>query len=226
MELKKGSLKPGIVLEVYGDGKIKATVPGLFDIDSDLNPPIMPFNELIGPHRGSFSLPNVGDIVWVLSMTDNPMQLYWFRKCDNESLDEIISNADGGFNETVEVLSNFESGTGYASIYFTDGSGWVIKNDDSKIQIKPDGSIEMGLDWPHRQIIINEDSIQLGGNSHYACYGDEVSTILEKLCGIFEIASKASKSNPYTMHLAPIFDMADEIKEYIAGIQSPHVKLE
>ena len=83
MKLANGELRPGVVLEVLSvDGIIKASVPGLFSSrDQELLPPIYPFG--VGASN-TFSTPNIGDEVWVLSFTDNLQQLYWFRK-DNFS---------------------------------------------------------------------------------------------------------------------------------------------
>ena len=74
-----GELRPGTILEVLTDeGVIKASVPGLFSAqDQEVLPPIYPF--CVGGSN-TFSTPNVGDEVWVLSFTDNLQQLYWFRK--------------------------------------------------------------------------------------------------------------------------------------------------
>ena len=62
MKLATGILRPGIILEVLDNWKIKVSAPGLFSSeDKDLIPPIMPFWELIGSHSNSFSTPVKGD---------------------------------------------------------------------------------------------------------------------------------------------------------------------
>lgn len=227
MKLLDGILRPGVVLEVLGNGKIKATAPGLFTFeDKDNNPPIMPFWELIGGPCNSFSTPSIGDEVWILNVVNNPLQLYWFRK------DQHIDNNKEIFEETgtsnVEILCNRESGMGYASIYFSDGTGWVIKNDDSRFQIFPDGHIEFGMNWPHRTININTDAIHLGSgdDEHPACYGDETANILLKICGMLRALQIAAQSTPYTMSLVPVLSMVESIQNDIPKIKSSHVKID
>lgn len=225
MRLLNGTLRPGTILEVMENGKIKASVPGLFhEEDKDACPPIMPFWELIGSHANMFSTPIKGDEVWVLNMADNPYQLYWFRK-DNQSEinQEILEETKG---ENVEILCNRESGIGYATLYFSDGTGWVLRNDDSKLQIFPDGHIELGMDWPHRTISIDAGAISLGDGAHPACYGDETADILLELCGLLEAAAKVAKTSPYTMAMGELLEKAGQIKNNIPGIKSTHVKID
>lgn len=224
MRLLNGILRPGAILEVLEDGKIKASAPGLFSKeDKDLNPPIMPFFELIGTHPNSFSTPKIGDEIWVLNLTDNPLQLYWFRKDDHIVNNKEIFEETGQAN--VEILCNIESNIGYASIYFSDGTGWVIKNDDSKLQIFPDGSIELGMNFPYRKISINTNGINLGGDIHSACYGDKTSEVLSDIYGILEQLCTAAKSSPYTSALVPPLAMASIQKNKIVWVESPHVKM-
>ena len=102
MKLVNGILRPGEVLEVLENGKIKASAPGLFsEEDKDLIPPVMPFWELIGSHANTFSTPTEGDEVWILNLTDNPLQLYWFRK------DNLI--IFGSRNHVVFVCTTYDA---------------------------------------------------------------------------------------------------------------------
>lgn len=225
MELAKGTVRPGTVLSVLENGKIRASAPGLFSKqDEELNPPIMPFFELMGGHANSFSTPTVGDEVWILNISDNPLQLYWFRK-DDHIEDNAGIFAEGG-TKNVEILCNRKSGLGYATLYFSDGSGWMLRNDDSKIQIHPDGHIELGMDWPHRSISIEPSAIKLGDGAHPACYGDETAKILLKICGLLRAMGKIAKASPYTAHLSLLGKLAENIQEDIPGIKSSHVKID
>jgi hypothetical protein len=225
MKLVNGILRPGKVVEVLEHGKIKAGAPGLFTTwDHELSPPIMPFWELIGGHANAFSTPLKGDEVWILNMTDNPLQLYWFRKDDHIDANKEIFEEGG--TENVEILCNRESGVGYATLYFSDGSGWMLRNDDSRLQIFPDGHIELGMNWPHRTIKIDSEAIFLGDGAHPACYGDETADILLEICGLLQALGKVAKTSPYTMALGPLFDKAKKIQENIPGIKSTHVKID
>jgi hypothetical protein len=227
MKLINGTLRPGQVLEVLENGKIKASAPGLFSSQDQNNlPPIMPFFELSSSHANSFSTPQVGDEVWVLNMSDNPLQLYWFRKDDHITNNSKIFEEGG--SENVEIICNRESGMSWATLYFSDGSGWVLRNDDSKLQIYPDGHIELGMNWPNRTINIDSKAIHLGNSEkeHPACYGDETAEVLLKLCGVLEAVGMMAKVNPYTMHLSQPLSSVSKIKNDISGIISSHVKID
>lgn len=227
MKLINAILRPATIVEVVegGNGKIKVDAPGLFlEEEKDLNPPIMPFWELIGGHANTFSTPIVGDEVWILNLTDNPLQLYWFRKDNHIEANAGIFSEAGTAN--VEILCNREAGTGYASLFFADGTGWMLRNDDSRLQIFPDGHIELGMNYPHRTIKINSEAIMLGDGAHPACYGDEVAKILMKICGLLQLLGTAAGSTPYTMALKPIFELGAKIQEDIPGIKSTHVKID
>lgn len=225
MRLINAIMRPGEVLEVLDNGQIKASAPGLFmEEDKDLNPPVFPFWELVGSHCNVFSTPKVGDEIWVLNLSDNPLQLYWFRK-DNHIEHNAHIFEEGG-TENVEILCNMESGVGYATLYFSDGSGWMLRNDDSRLQIFPDGHIELGMNWPHRTVTIDTEAIKLGDGTHPACYGDETASILLKICGLLQALGKASQISPYTAALAPLFNQAKSIQEDIPGIKSLHVKID
>ena len=129
MKLSKGTIRPGTVLEVLEDGCIKATAPGLFSVadDPSMMPPIMPW--FIGHNSNAFSKPKQYDDVWILNFADNPRQLYWFRKdtlFDNNEL--VIPDSENKVvdEENVEIICNKDIGGDWATIYFSDGSGWVI----------------------------------------------------------------------------------------------------
>ncbi len=225
MKLMNGILRPGEVLEVLENGKIKAAAPGLFaEEDKDLIPPIMPFWEIMGGHANTFSTPIQGDEVWILNLTDNPLQLYWFRKDEHVVNNKDIFTEAGTAN--VEILCNRASGVGYASLFFADGTGWILRNDDSRLQIFPDGHIELGMATPHRTITIDQDAIKLGDGAHPACYGDATAKVLMKICSLFQVLSTAAGSNPYTMALAPVFKMGEQIQEDIPDIKSTHILID
>lgn len=225
MKLANGILRPGYVLEVLENGMIKASAPGLFtEEDKDLNPPIRPFWEFIGGFSNCFSLPIEGEEVWILNFLDNPLQLYWFRKDPQIINNQEIFKEVGSQN--VEIICSRESGIGYATLYFSDGTGWVLRNDDSILQIFPDGHIELGMNWPHRKITIDAEGIKLGDGEHSACFGDETAKILLKLCGLLQALGKAANTSPYTMALAPLFNQAKSIQEDIPGIKSTHIKID
>ena len=221
MKLINGELRPGTILEVLStDGVIKASVPGLFSAqDVDLLPPIYPF--CMGGSN-TYSTPTKGDEVWVLFFTDNLQQLFWFRKDNfgknNGSLagKTFSGNKDGiQAEKNVEVLSNRESGTGIATIYFSDGSGWIIQNQKVVIQLDNKGRILLTNNRPHGTIEINRDGISLGtkgGSAHPACHGDSVADLFEKIIACLSNLAQVAKGNPYTSALGTVLET--EIKKF------------
>lgn len=225
MKLSHATMRPGQVLQVLEDGSIKAFAAGLFsrqDAVDDL-PPILPF--FFGSHANSYSSPLEYDEVWILNFSDNPQQLYWIRKDKMpENNKEIMGE------QNVEIICNRETGSTWAVIYFSDDSGWIIRRDETTVQLRPDGSILLKTPFDHRTVDICEDSISLGseGKSQSpAVYGDILTQLLEKVQLSFELIRQAASKSPYTTPIAvALTQTPDQIKELIPKITSPHVTLD
>lgn len=193
MKLSNATIRPGKILSVLPNGNIKATAPGLFSMTDDLEklPPIMPFNS-----SGVFSQPKKLDEVWIMNFTDNPQQLYWFKK-GNVMNNKNIPNTE----QNVEVLCNREVKGEWCTIYFSDGSGWVIGKGSSIINITSEGDIVLSTGAPNRIIDINKNSISLGSyneSAHPAAFGDCVEDVFEALCLLLSGVALKAMANPYT----------------------------
>lgn len=225
MKLTNAIIRPGVIIQVLEDGKIKAKVPGLFmEEDKESNPPILPFCELYGFHANNFSTPVVNEPVWVINVTDNPRELYWFRK-DNHIENNKAIFEEGG-KENVEIICNRQGANGWATMYFSDGSGWIIRNNESVVHILDNGDIDINTNKDHRKITIDSEAIKLGNGEHPGALADFVQTRLEEICDLLLTAAKAANSYPETMTLSPIFNRAQLIKEKIPEILSQHIKLD
>jgi hypothetical protein len=227
MILSKGHIRPGRVLEVVDEkGVVKATVCGLFsDQDEPENlPPIYQF-PLGGANN--FSSPKKDDEIWVLFFDDNPLELFYIRK-DNfpENLQDIL----GTEYKECEVLASRELSSGMVQIYFTDGEGWIIRNLDSVINMRKDGSIFLDTGSAHRKIDICDDSISLGsegGSAHPAAYGDKVVSSLNIINNMLNAISSAAKTVPYTIGIATAIDaLRPMFEQSIEEIESTHVTLD
>lgn len=224
MKLCNAILRPGKILEVIdNNGTIKVSAPGLFSHEDDpkLLPPVTPF---LTSHTNEFSKPIVDDEVWVINFLDNTQQLYWFRK-DNfvENNKKILEE------ENVEVLCNREGSMGWATIYFSDDSGWMIRNDKSFVQINKDGEIQLNYPQSHRCIDINSDNISLGSkgsSAHPATFADKTEELLWKIYMTFEAIKNASQPNPYTAAIAAAISMVGDWSGDIEKIKSQHVTLD
>lgn len=189
-------MRPGRVIEVLGSGHVKVSAPGLFsEEDIDVLPPVMPF---FGLHANTYSELKEQDEVWVLNFEDNPQQLFWFRKDDRTE-----HNSDLESETNVEILCNREAGTGYATIYFSDGTGWMFRNGESFINIKEDGSILVSAN-DDIKLHVTSSGISLGsenGSSHPGCYGDKTQEAIQTIASCLSAIAQAAGCNPYT---API----------------------
>ena len=226
MKLSKGTIRPGTVLTVLDDGIIKASAPGLFSFvdDPELLPPIMPW--FIGHNTNAFSKLKQYDEVWIMNFSDNPRQLYWFRK------DNISENTNIAINteENVEIVCNRDLGGDWATIYFSDGSGWVISKGESVMQIKADGSILLNTGLPNRCIDINGKNISIGSegsSAHPAAYGDETESLLMSLCLLLQDVAIKSLANPYTMAIGTtIMAKLPGVTNKVSNISSQHVTID
>ena len=217
------TLRPGRVIEVLNSGNVKVSAPGLFsEEDKDMLPPVMPF---FGLHANSYSEPKIQDEVWVLNVEDNPLQLFWFRKDDRTEHNQDIES-----EENVEILVNREAGTGYATIYFSDGTGWMFRNGDSFINIMSDGTILLDPGMDNRKIHCCGNSISLGsegGSTHKAGYGDETRVALDMIQSALAAIKMAAACNPYTASISSALgSMPENLKTQITKTVSPHVTLD
>lgn len=226
MKLSKGTIRPGTVLQILENGCIKASAPGLlsFADEPDKMPPIMPW--FIGQNSNAFSKLKQYDEVWIMNFSDNPRQLYWFRK------DKLEDNAENipVNEENVEILCNREVGGEWCSIYFTDGSGWVISKGESIIKIRPDGTIIMNTGLPNRCIDINGENISIGSegsSAHPAAYGDTTEEVLRDLCKLLNGIALKAMSNAYTMQIGfELFFKLPAITKKLSNISSQHVTID
>ena len=205
-----------------GQGKIKVEAPGLFaGAEKDNCPPVYPF---FGQHANSYSSVEEGDEVWLLSCTDNKRQLHWIRKDDHEKAD--VGLMDG---KNVEILMNRESGVGWATLMFEDGMGWIIRNNNSIINVTTDG-VMLDAGAPHRVIDINSGCISLGtaGKSKYkAALGDEVQKAFESTYALLKALRAAANMSAYTKHLVPAIDsQLSSLDQRIPKIISDNVTLD
>ena len=223
MNLFSAVLRPGKVREVVDNiGTIKVYAPGLFYEQEELDklPPVYP---LLQFHSNQFSSPNVGDEIWVLN-TNNTQQLYWFRKDNFENNDEVFNG-----EKNLEVLCSRPKGSSWATIYFSDNSGWIIKNDQSLIQLDKDGNILLETPFLHRCIDINSNNISIGSkgkSEHPAAYADKIEELLQKIYNTFNLLSTTAASSPYTIHLKSAIDSIGDWSKDISEIKSDNVTID
>jgi hypothetical protein len=231
MKLIHATIRPGKVLEVVEDGKgaIKASAPGLFtDADgTEVLPPIYPWP--FGHHANAYSCPKVDEEVWIISFTDNPLQLHWSRKDDFPENLKDFPLADEAQNLEVVVNREFEDSK-WAILYFDNDDGWMMKKDeDGLINIRQDGSILLKTKHDKRIIDICEDSIALGTEGKAqdsAMLWTKWKEWHDELCKQLETLANAAAAQPYTANLAtPIKALKAAIESKTEPIESKHVSI-
>lgn len=219
MRLADCIMRPGRVMRADDDGTIRASAPGLFsDVDNPDNmPPIYP---MLGVCTGCFSKPSEGDEVWIINNLSNPYQLMWFRKQKCEDIDEKMMSEKG-----LNVICYKNDDSGWASIYFADGKGWIINNNDNIINIDKDGNIIMTGNGS--SISLRSNGVNLGSDgqsSHPVAFGDDVAQSFNDIISIMEGMSKIMGSNQITAPLAvPIETQLPILKNRVSQMLSKKV---
>jgi hypothetical protein len=226
MNLYNGTIRPGTVLQVFENGNIKASAPGLLSFVDDPSkmPDIMPW--FIGNNSNAFSKLKQYDEVWIMNFEDNPRQLFWFRK---DYIEDNLENLPMK-EENIEILCNREVGGEWCSIYFSDGSGWVISKGESQVRIRPDGSILLTADLPNRCIDINGSNISIGSegrSAHPAAYADETEDVLNEICKLLNDVGMTALKNQYTIGVGNVLiGRLPGIVNKISNISSQHVTID
>lgn len=227
MKLLNAQITPGVVKEIVDDfGAIKASVCGVFtENDSpDMLPPIYPFFTIL---HGTFSRPTIGEKIWVISTTDNPTQLLYFKQPElTEEIKNVIKETG---SDQCEILSNYDGKNGWAQIFFSDGTGWMIRNDKVYINLTDDKMI-LSTGAKHRTISIMDEGISLGTENESkekAVLGDSLTKLLDKLKLNIDCLAKAASDFPYTACLTPaLTQMSQDLSIDIKSILSEHVTLD
>lgn len=226
MKLMAGTLRPGTVLKVEDGGVIKASAPGLFSAEDDVEllPPIYP--SFIG-NSNQYSQPEEYDEVWILQFSDNPLELHWIKKDAQD-----VNNEELGLGEEtdVEILCNRKSGMGIAAVYFSNGTGWVMTKDNSKIQINHDGDIILSTGLPHGTLAVTGSGISLGteGKSKYsAVLGEPLVDCLNEFLSALAKIGKTASANPYTAPIgALLLSLPAQLAQSVNSVLSSNVTLD
>lgn len=151
-------------------GRLKVQHPGLFG--KDTSDWCYPSGMFAGKDKCLFSLPSVGDIVWLSFKNGNLQYPVWGYGL--WAKDELPS-------EATEDYTNID-------IWKTK-SGLILQFDNTKETIKlihPNGL----------EIEVNKDKIQLGGTSHKAVFGDILQPELNKLKTNQDLILNAIQNSP------------------------------
>ena len=187
-------------------------------------PPIYPFFTIL---HGTFSRPTVGEKIWVISTTDNPTQLLYFKQPElTEDIKNVIKETG---SDQCEILSNYDGKNGWAQIFFSDGTGWMIRDDKVYINLTNDKMI-LSTGTKHRTISITDEGISLGTENESkekAVLGDSLTKLLDKLKLNIDCLAKAASASPNTVGLThALTKMSQDLSTDIKSILSEHVTLD
>lgn len=219
MKFKDVEMLPGVIIDVEDPkklGRVKATVPGLFDtstMDQEGLPWIYP---LIMPGYQYFSKMMTGVKIWVLKQENNYKEFWYFPMFElNQNTRDIIVDYD-----YPEILVSRNIGDASVLIYYTDKDGIMLKlGEETIINIKSDTSI--ALKAGNAQIDLKEGNVYIGnGNAEeHGVLGDSLKTALSNLSSNLLNVAGAAAGSPYTMALkAPLEKAANDLSSDVEKI--------
>lgn len=211
MELARGDLRPGKVLQVVDNiGTIKVSAPGMFtdQDDVDLLPPVFP---LFTIGSNTFSSPNVGDSIWLLSFRGNAQELFYFRMVDHKDYMKNIGNINN--NSDIECVVRKQTDNGWGELYLDTGEGWIIANGDCKAVIDNSGNVNL-----------IGNSVRLGSSSasNPVCKYEETEALLKMITNVLgTLAAGVAETAPSQASGATT--MINMIKAQIPKIKSSKI---
>ena len=224
MKLIDYKLYPGVVLDVNDPqkvGKVKCMIPGMFDVltDSRAFPWIYPFN-MFGYQ--TFDKMRPGTHVWVLQNTINTSELWYIPMVDYIDITKEL--IDEHFDNDLQILLSRKTLEGSAQIYYNDKEGIVLKVNDTRLQISPDGKIIVG-DGNHMLNLLG-DSASLGSASEGlqpAVKGDDLVNTHSNASSALQKLSDACTGSETAALKMPLQELADIFKD-TEKILAKHVK--
>lgn len=208
MKFKDVELLPGVVIDCKDPkmiGRVKVTVPGLFDstqMDKEGIPWVYPISM---PGYQRFSKLQNGSKVWVFKQEGNYREFWYMPMFQlHEGTRNIVSEY-----EEPDVLLARSAGENSVYIYYTDKQGIMLKlGPDSSINIKPNGDILSKSG--EGQVLISGGKVYIGKESpnEPAVLGNQLYDLLSQLASDLQTLSSKAGSSPYTSTLVEPFATA------------------
>lgn len=195
MRLENCELRPGVVVDVCDSyGVIKASCAGYFseEDDPDLLPPVYPFFQA---SASSFNQPQINDLIWVMTNSENPQELFYMFRSN------LKSETDGALERAPKdstILVCRDAGFSKAKMSYDTEDGWIIQNDSADITIDEDGDIIL-TGSSGNSVTIDSEGVHLAGiNGEAAVLGDTLQAALRKLSAALHDTALVMRNNPYT----------------------------
>lgn len=191
MKFKDTELLPGVIIEAEDPkklGRVKATVPGLFDGET-MNIEGMPWiYPLMMNSYQHFSKMLKGSKIWVFKQDKNYKEFWYIPMFElNQNTRDIVADYD-----YPEILISRDVGDASVLAYYTDDNGIMLQiGNDNFINIKPDTSIT--LHSGTAQIDLKDGKVYIGdGNAEeVAVLGNTLQNVLSTLATDLKNCSNA-----------------------------------
>ena len=226
MEFGDMFAKIGTVKQVLDGGAIKARVEGTFD-DEDLTklPPIK-YSPFAGDN--GFSVPSIGERVWVIGSHSDPLMLFW-QPINETSFSQNMHQESEKHKEMLLkegcsiLIKKPMAGGLYESVYYIDDAGCHIQDGNTSLVV----SNKDGVTIKAPKIVIGDENsvISIGTGKKQLAYASIVDEKLTKLGAMITKLSKliemSAKPNPYTSAIgAAMSAMESDIASLKADIES------
>ena len=210
MELDKVEMIPGVITDVDDPeklGRVKCAAVGLFDertMDKDVLPWVMPMN--MGKYQ-MFSAPEVGRKVWIVDNKDNENEFWYIPMFDYIDITENLVKEK--YDNDLDILVSRKTSSGAAQFYYTSTDGFVIKYDNWKIALSPEGNISIhGQDG---DIELKGGHLSIGRSAESGAYepavkGEQLKKVFKSLANGFNQLLEAAQDGNDNPKLMPAID--------------------
>lgn len=221
MLFKNVNIEPGVIIDTNDPEhlqRVKCTIAGIYDpstMDKEVIPWIRPW--MMNKHQ-NFTMPMVGNKVWVVINNDNYNECYYLFMHEYDQ--QTKAWVDAKYGKDAELILSRINGDSTSQISYDTDDGIVSHIGEFKSQITPTGNIinhGNGGD-----VDIRDGNVYCGSNDseyEYAVLGETLVQLFQDLGSALSEASNcvagaymASSMKPILAKAAKICSEADKIK--------------
>ena len=226
MEFGNLFAKIGTVKQVLDGGIIKARVEGTFDDEDHTKLPPIRFSPFAGDN--GFSVPSVGERVWVIGDHNDPLALFW-QPINETSFSQNMHQESEKHKELLlkegcsVLIRKPMAGGLYDATYYIDGDGCHIQDGDTSVIV----SNKNGVTIKANKITIGDENsiVSMGSGKNQLAHANIVDEKITKLGAMITKLSKliemAAATSPYTANIgAALKGMESDIASLKSDIKS------
>ena len=185
-------------------------------MDKDVLPWCMPIS--MGRYQ-MFSSPEVGRKVWIIDNKDNENEFWYFPMFDYIDITENLVKEK--YDNDLDLLVSRKTSSGNAQLYYTSTDGFVIKYDNWKISLTPEGNVL--INGQDGDIELKGGHLNLGRSAESGAYepavkGQQLKNVFKNLASGFDQLLMAAKSGNDNPKLTPaIIKLKDACEKAASG---------